>query len=372
MPKASGPLLTQRALSRATLARQLLLERSAATPEELLVRLVGLQAQEATSWYTSFWTRLPAFDAASVSSLLESRAIVRIALMRSTIHLVTADDALRLRPLLQPAVERPMKTREWRKRLSALHRDTLAEQGRALLDRAPLTNVELGRALADRWQGPEPGDIAMGVRVWVPLVQVPPRGLWGQSGGARHAPLESWVGRALDPTMTSEELVTRYLGAFGPATVADAQAWSGLTGLRAVFDRLRPSLLTFSDERGRELFDLPDAPRPAEDTLAPPRFLADYDNVLLGHADRSRFITDELRKRLMSEIGMYSWGSLLVDGRVAGLWRIEREGDDARLRIRTVVPVSKSSLREVSAEGMRLFAFWAPEARTTDIDITAV
>jgi hypothetical protein len=201
---------------------------------------------------------------------------------------------------------------------------------------------------------------------------VPPRGVWGQNGAARHATLESWLGRPLEPDYPVDELVLRYLGAFGPATPADAQAWSGLSGLREVFERLRPELITVRNEAGRELFDLPDAPRPPGDTPAPPRFLYDYDNMLLGHADRSRFISDELRRRLLETIGAYAYGSLLVDGFGAGLWRIERDDEAAVLRIRLAMRISKTERVKVAEEGERLLAFWAKDASHRDVHFSDI
>lgn len=357
----SDRVLTLRELNRATLARQLLLERVSMPATALLEHLVGLQAQEANSWYGGFWSRLEAFDPGEVSALLEERAIVRIALMRSTIHLVTTEDALRLRPLLQPAVAKPL-TGHWRRHLAELHAEEVASAAReAFAEHGPLTNAELGALLQGRWDGPDASDVAMGARVWVPLAQVPPRGLWGRSGAARHLPLESWAGRPLGPALPAEELVLRYLAAFGPATPADAQAWSGLTRLRAVFERLRPQLAVFRDEAGRELFDLPDAPRPGPDVPAPPRFLYDYDNLMLGHADRTRFGSSELRAEVLRRAGMYAYGSLLVNGFLGGLWRIERGRGTATLVVRLAQPLDAAGRDAVTREGAALLRFWAPE-----------
>lgn len=243
----SARVLSQRELGRATLARQLLLERATMQPSALLEHLVGLQAQEAASWYTGFWSRLDGFDPLEVSRPLEDREIVRIALMRSTIHLVTTTDALRLRPLLQPAVARPMSGRG-RTELLARGLDEIAAAGRGLLDAEPLTNARLGAALAGKWPAEERSNLVMAVRVAVPLVQVTPRGMWGRKGAAKHAPLESWIGRPLEPDYPLDTLVRRYLAAFGPATPADASAWSGLSGMRDVFECMRPELFTFRAE----------------------------------------------------------------------------------------------------------------------------
>lgn len=362
--------LSQLELNRATLARQMLLERSSATPAEMLEHLIGVQSQDPLPTYIGFWTRLAGFDPDEVARQIEGRRFVRTALMRSTIHLVTAEDALHLRPLLQPAVARPMAGRGSRAALRERGYDDILAEGRRLLDEQPMTNLELGRLLAERWPEFSPADLAMAVRVGVPLAQIPPRGMWGRSGAARHVPLESWLRQPLHTDYPAEELVLRYLGAFGPASVADAQAWSGLTRLAEVFERLRPRLETFESKNGRELFDLPDAPRPSADTPAPPRFLPVYDNVLLGHADRSRFISDELRTRTTNEVGMYAYGSLLVDGRVAGITRVERSADRTALVVRLFGRLSKQQRAEVAGEAEALLVFWAPDATRRDVLFT--
>lgn len=351
--------LTRAELNRATLARQFLLERADLPVASVLEHLTGLQAQTTDTWYTGLWSRLMGFDPIEVSAMLERRELVRIALMRSTIHLVTAGDALRLRPVLQPAVERPMGGRE-RAALRTRGYDDVAEAGRRLLATEPLTNAELGARLALRWPDEAPENLVMAVRVGVPLVQVTPRGRWGRAGAAKHAPLESWLGRPLEPGATIEQLVCRYLSAFGPATPADMQTWSGLTRLAPVFERLRPELAIFHDADGRELFDLPDAPRPDGAQPAPARYLYDFDNLLLSHADRSRFLSDDRRAWMLSVTQRFSYGSLLVDGTVAGVWRIERGRSRSVLTIKLADDVAAADRREVTEEGERLLALWRP------------
>lgn len=360
--------VAQRELNRATLARQLLLERSALSVPEALERLVGLQAQTANSWYTGLWSRLGPFEPTDVSRLIEERRIVRVALMRSTIHLVTAEDALTLRPTLQAAVERPM-TGSGRRRLAEMGTEEIIAEGRRLLEERPMTNLELGRLLAARWPEHEPADLVMAVRVGVPLVQVPPRGLWGRSGAAAHTPLQQWLGSDAGsaPPASAEQLVRRYLHAFGPATPADAQTWSGLTRLAEVFERLRPELVTFRDPSGRECFDVPDAPRPGADVPAPVRLLYDFDNLLLSHADRSRFLTDERRRWMLSVTQRFSYGSLLVDGFVAGVWRLERARATAAVVIRLAEKLASQHQEQVAEEASSLLALWAPDTPGHDV-----
>ena len=362
-------LLTTRALNRALLARQMLLRREAVPAGAALERLVGMQAQSPLSPYTGLWTRLEGFDPGELARLVTERRAVRIALMRSTIHLVTARDALALRPVVQPVIARGVRG-GYGRLLAGLDEAELAVAGRALLEERPRTFVDLGALLGARWPDRDPRALATAVRSLVPLVQVPPRGVWGAGGPAAHTSAEAWLGRPLDGATSADDLVLRYLAAFGPATVADAQAWSGLTRLRPVVERLRPRLRTFRDERGRELLDLPDAPRPDADTPAPARFLPEFDNVLLSFDDRSRIVADAHRPRLFGTNGVIP-GTVLVDGFVRATWRIARERGAATL---VVAPFARLAAREraaVAEEGERLLAFAAAEAAGREVRVVA-
>ena len=365
------PILSQRALNRATLARQLLLSRRNLGVTDALEHLVGMQAQLPNAPYVGLWSRLEGFQPESLGALIADRQVVRISLMRATIHLVTARDALRLRPVLQPALERDVypNSTYGGSRLAGLDMDALLAAGRELVADAPLTNAQLRDALAPRWPDRDPAALAYAVRGLLPMVHVPPRGIWQRSGPIALTTVEAWLGRPVDPTRDPDTLILRYLAAFGPSTVADAQGWSRLTGLREVFERLRASLMTFADERGRELFDLPDAPRPDPDTPAPPRFLPEYDNVLLAHADRTRFVEDDLRRQISGE-GLVV-GSVLVDGRAGATWTTSRAGDQAILSVRPVVPLSDADRAGVVAEGSRLLDFLASSAERRRIEFVA-
>ena len=359
------PVLNRRALNRATLDRQLLLRRWDMPALKAVEHLVGLQAQTPHTWYVGLWTRLVDCRPEGVADLLTSRQVVRIALMRSTIHLVTADDALALRPLVQPVIERSMNG-NFGKHLTGLDRDELVAAGREVVDEKPRVFSELGRVLAQRWPGRDEASLAQAIRAWVPLVQVPPRGVWGASGLAAHASAETWLGQQLRRGYSVDEMVLRYLAAFGPASVRDMQTWSGLTKLGEVAERLRPRLLTFRDERGAELFDLPDAPRPDADTPAPARFLYDYDNILLSHADRTRVITAGYHEQNFDVQGPMP-RLVLIDGFTAGTWTMTTQRSVATLTIHPFKKLSKKDKGALTAEGAGLLAFVAAKARAHDI-----
>jgi hypothetical protein len=359
-------VLTQRALNRATLARQLLLERSPMSAAAAVEHLGGLQAQTATSWYAGLWTRLKDFDPQHVVDLMLDHKLVRVGLMRSTIHLVTDRDCLFMRPLVQPVNER-MYAANWAKRLPGVDIAEVVGAGREVLQsEGPLTFAALGKRLAERWPDRDGEAMAIAVRVYETLIQTPPRGLWGHSGLARHTTAAQWLGRPLDPDPSVETLMLRYLAAFGPASAADAGTWSGLTRLREVFDRLRPQLRTFEDEAGRELFDLPGAPRPDPETPAPVRFVYDYDNLLLSHSDRSR-VMDPVRRKLLWPGGNIVKGGVLVDGFVEAAWRVQTEGKEAVLDITFAgKPLKKA---EVEREGRALLEFLTPRATSRRVSI---
>ncbi|WP_063752685.1 winged helix DNA-binding domain-containing protein [Streptomyces sp. NRRL S-350] len=350
---ATGPVLGRRALGRALLARQHLLARTRRTPAELVHHLVGLQAQAAPQPpYLGLLARLDGFTPEPLSTLIEQRAVVRTALHRGTLHLVTADDCLALRPLLQPVLDHGLRT-AFGTRLAGLDLDALAAEARDLVEAEPRTFRQLGALLAATRPDRHPAALAQAARSRLPLVQVPPRGLWGRGGPAAHTTAEAWLGRPLDPAPSPDDLTLRYLAAFGPATVADLQKWSGLSRLGPVLKRLAPRLLAFRDEQGRLLYDLPDAPRPDGDTPAPVRLVAPFDNLLLSHADRSRVLPEEYRGRVMTPNGLVA-GTLLVDGLVAGTWRLT---DDQDVVVRPFAPLRRADRQAAEAEAERVAAF---------------
>lgn len=355
---------SDRDLNRALLARQLLLRREQRAPLDVIEHLVGLQAQEPLDPYTALWTRIEGFRPETLADRLIDRSVVRISLQRSTIHLVTAADALALRPPLQVVHERALKG-TFGRRLDGVDLDRVTQTGRALVDERPRTFAEIGSVLAEE-HGDDPLALSMAVRTRLALVQTPPRGVWGKGGRALHTSVETWLGRSPGPPIALEDLVLRYLAAFGPASVKDAQVWCGLTRLSEVFERLRPRLETFRDERGAELFDLPDAPRPDPDTPAPPRFLPQFDNVLLSHADRSRIAPAAgVGERIYRQHG--HWSPLLLDGRLRGTWKLTRERRAATLAIELGDTPSKAEREALEAEAERLLEFAAGDAERREL-----
>ncbi|MGI5232691.1 winged helix DNA-binding domain-containing protein [Actinoallomurus sp. CA-142502] len=348
-------ILDARTLGRATLARQLLLDRADVPVLDAVARLGGLQAQEPQEPFAGLWSRLRAFDPVVLSDLLIRRRLVRTHLMRRTVHLVTSEDALAWRAR-HDAMLRQRVLGNHRRELDGVDLDELAAAGRAVMaDGEPRSMAELVRELAGRWPAPAPR--ALGetlVAALVPVAQAPPRGLWRTRAGVRNVLLSSWLGREIDPPApdgsdpVGQALVRRYLAAFGPATSADLRAWCGLAGLPAAVTALREELVTFRDARGRELFDLPDAPRPDAGTPAPVRFLPAFDNAILGYHDRGRIIDDAYR-------GLSVAGErvVLVDGRVAATWRV----DAGTVAVTPLRRLSGADRAAVTVEGRELAGF---------------
>lgn len=347
-------VLDRRELNRSFLARQLLLRRERISVPDALEHLVGMQAQSPAAPYLGLRARLHDFDPLSLSELIDGRKAVRIALMRSTIHLVTARDCLRLRPLMQPAVESALTN--YRKEIAGLDRERLLAVAARSLEHEPKTAIELERELATRWRKRDPHALAMAVRCLLPLVQVPPRGLWKRSGPAAHTTAGSWLGRPLSKSSRPGDVLVRYLRAFGPASAKDFQTWSGLSGVKEIIERRRSKLRTFRDENGTELFDVEDAPFPDPETPVGPIFLPEYDNALLSHADRSRIIASEYRNRIFTK------GALVVDGFAVGRWWIAaRPKGRSDLVIETFEPIAKRHRSAVTEEAEHILGWWAGE-----------
>ncbi|WP_394428188.1 winged helix DNA-binding domain-containing protein [Streptomyces sp. SGAir0957] len=349
-------VLDSRALNRATLARQHLLTRADTSVAGAVTHLCGLQAQEPQEPFVGLWSRVAGFEPGHLDDALTGRTVVRTHLMRRTVHLMSAQDALAWRAR-HDAMLRQRVLGTYRRELAGVDLDEAAAAGRAVMaDRQPRTMSELVQAVRDRW--PDPPRRALGellVAALVPMAQLPPRGLWQRTAGVRNLPLATWLGREIDPLPdddgtdpVGQHLVRRYLAAYGPATSADLRAWCGLAGLPAAVKAVRDELVTFRDEHGRTLLDLPDAPRPDPDTPVPVRFLPAFDNAVLGYRDRSRIIDD-------AHLGLSVAGQrvVLVDGRVAATWTVR----DRRPQVSPLRPFTPIEREAVDAEAQELATF---------------
>ena len=338
----------------------MLLRRERVSAADAIERLVGIQAQNPLDPYTALWSRIEGFEPDELSRLISERRAVRaVMMMRTTIHLLTDRDALRIRPLLQPVIDRAWRYVPFSRNLAGLDIGEVVADGRALLAEGPQVMGQLGKRLQERWPDRDAVSLGYAVRYLVPLVQVPPRGLWGRRGVAACEEMERWLGRPMDPKPSLDEFVLRYLAAFGPATAKDVQVWSWLTGIRGVLERLRPRLRTFRDESGRELFDVPDGALPDPETPAPVRFLAEFDNIVLSHADRTRVID-----RTYAE-GQWLRGSILVDEFVRGTWRVDTRRGAAVMQLRIADDIT--ARHEVEGEAHRLMGFLAADADTREV-----
>ena len=373
---SAAPVLSRRALNRALLERQLLLRRADMPAEDAIEHLIALQAQEPFDPYTALWSRLEGFRAEELAQLLLDRRAVRAnAMMRTTIHLLTARDWLALRPVLQIVQERGFTTGSpFGRQLKGLDIDEVVAAGRELLDEKPRTNSVIGKLLKERWPDRDATSLGYAVRYLLPLVQIPPRGIWGKGGLPVLATAETWLGRSVGTDTSPDAMILRYLAAYGPASVMDIQAWCWLTRLGVVVDRLRPRLRTFRDERGRELFDVPDGALPDPDTVAPVRFLPTFDNILLSHKDRGRVLgdRDEWSVGPNQFDDAFRGGSVLVDGFIRAGWRVERQkgaSGRATLVVVPVVALTRPDEMAVADEAERLLAFLAADAGDRDVRV---
>ncbi len=363
-----GSVLSARQLNRALLERQLLLERGAAASIEVIEHLVGMQSQAPRSCYVGLWSRIVDFDPLELERLLVDRRVVRLALQRSTIHLVSAVDCMELRPLLQPVMQQPNQHTKVMD-AAGVDFDELADLGRKLVDAEPRTSSELGELLRERWPAVDGPSLVMGVRAALALVQVPPRGMWTDGGATTLTTAEQWLRRKQHAKPSIDRLVLRYLAAFGPASVQDLQKWSGLKRMKPVVQALAEQLVTFRSEAGVELFDLPDAPLPPAETPAPARLLAEFDNVILSHADRSRILHPDHKSLITMSNGLKP--AFLVDGFVAGTWKRTASAKLAVIELTPFQRLPKAARTELEAEARDLLAMTDPQSASHEVRIAA-
>ena len=343
-----------RELNRALLARQLLLERSALSLPRAVEQLAGLQAQYAPSAYIRLWTSLQRFELGDLTRALERKRVVQGTLMRSTIHIVSPRDFWRF-----AAGAGPSRQDHWLKTWGKEHRDVdlnaIAEQLRGELGGRTWQRKELDALLREHgstvWSG-----------AWVELVRVPPSGTWER----RRADLFRLASEWIPPIEVTEEeglehLLRSYLRGFGPARLNDAASWAGVpvTKLKPTAERLR--LRTFRDEEGKLLVDLPRAPLPG-DVPAPVRFLPTWDATLLVHARRTQIVPEEYRPLIFTTKNPQSVSTVLVDGSVAGTWRVGRTATKATLVVAPFERLPPGAKKEVVAEAERLVRFHEPGA----------
>jgi hypothetical protein len=359
----SGRVLTTRELNRALLARQFLLAREPVAAKHVIEHLAGMQAQVPRDPYIALWTRIDGFDPCELERLIAGRKAVRIVVMRGTIHLLTARDCLEFRPLMRPMLAKHAE--KMFETVDGVAREELIAAVRDIVDARPMTYVELSRELEGRWPGVDGRVLALCARGLLPLVQVTPRGLWTSSGPSAHTTAEAWIGKPLRAKPDPVRFVERYLRAFGPAAFEDVTAWSRLPGLRPALEELRPKLRTFRDENGRKLFDVADGPLPDPDTPAPVRFFPEYDNVFLGHRDRSRVNVRNYFDMDFPKGGSFK-GSFTVDGFLAGFWRIVTSKGASSLELFPTGRLTKAARDELGDEGAGLLRFCVPDT-THDI-----
>lgn len=362
MSRVAGDVLTLRELNRATLARQLLLARGRLTPIRAVERVLGLQAQVARPPFVGLWSRIERVDRGAVVTDFLERRLVRATTMRATLHVVSPADYLRFRGPLQPALDRAIGV--LKTRAHGLNFDRLVQRGRAFFSKPQTFD-----AFRDHLLSLDPkGDVramAYLVRTRLPLVQVPTNSTWGFPAQPEFVAADAWLEKGPAESHAPDALVMRYLEAFGPATVADIQAWSGLQGLKPVIEALRPKLRTFKGEGRAELFDVPDGARPPADMPAPVRFLPEWDNAIVARSD-ARLLAKEHRSAVFRP-GLRVLATLLVDGHVAGIWKTDRKRSGASLQVDLFAPVAKPLRAEIEEEGTALLRFVEPEAPRVDV-----
>ena len=341
--------MNRRELNRATLARQGLLARERWSAVDAIERLLGMQAQEPRPPFIGLWSRIDGFEADELRAALRERQVVRATLMRATLHLMSAADYSAFRTALQPALDASMKS-ILKARGEGIVVDDVVSAGEKLLKEGPLTFNEIRDSL--RREFPDVDHRALGyvVRTGIPLAMVATDAVWGYPHDSQFELAQP------DATDAVEELVRRYLAAYGPATPQDMQIWSGLKGLRYVFAGLEDEL----DVLDRGLYDVPNAPRPDPETPAPVRFLPAFDNMLLAYKDRTRIIDEEHRPKVVTK-NLRIHPTFLVDGFAAGMWSVKATKKKATLTLEPFAILPKKAQKELRDEGEALLRFAEPE-----------
>jgi hypothetical protein len=356
-------ILSLREINRATLARQLLLDRATLPPTTAVERLVGMQAQLASAPYVGLWTRLKDFQRSDLASAIENREIIKATMMRATLHLVSAADYLHFRTALNPVLEGAAESIA--KNRTPIDKERVLKVAHDFIAKKPRTFAEISTMLSAEMPDSDVGAMRYTVRTHIPMVQVPITTGWSYPGTPAFTLADAWLGRPISTEDHTRELVLRYLAAFGPATIADVQTWSflKLADLKVIFELLRPELVVYRDEKKKELFDVKDAPVPNADIPAPIRFLPEFDNLLLSHKVRTRDVADEHRKHVYLP-ALRVAATILVDGFVGGVWIIEKAKGAAALLIEPLVTLTQTQREEISVEAEQLVRFVEADAKT--------
>ncbi len=360
---AKPQTLDTRTLNRTLLARQWLLERRDSPIVEAVDWLNGLQAQEARPPFIALWSRLKAFRREALLDALADRSVVKATFTRGTLHLVSAGDYCAFRSTHALMLEAAMRP-EMSEITKVVSIADVVAAGRAALEAGPLAFADLQTMLAEQWPGLNGRHLAYAVRLNLPLVATPHDGPWGGKAGGTFALADHWLGRAPDPKADVAGLVRRYLDAFGPATVADIQTFTAMKSLKAVVDGME--LATYRNEAGKTLYDVKDGPVADGGMSAPARFVADFDGIMLGHADRARVIDEEDRKRLWNQ-NLRVPAVFLVDGFAAGSWSLTASKTRAVLTATPFGTLTRAAKTALAAEGEALLRFAAPEAKAVEV-----
>jgi len=350
------------------LDRQLLIQRANISLSEATERVIGWQSQIPNPPYIGLWTRLESFQRDDLTNAMQNRQIVRCAMFRSTLHLITQADHHRFHRVIEPALVKGLRSFHGRN-IEGLNILPLVDVIKPFLSQSPRSMGEIGKFLQTIEPDREPEALNYAIRTYLPLVQVPPAGTWGVGSKATYVMAENWIGR--DKSADVGALFLRYLAGYGPASVMDFQTWAGMTKLAPEIEKIKPQLRLFVDENGVALYDLPDMPQTDVDAPLPVKFIPEYDNVLIGHADRTRILPEEHRKKVFLSAGRVS-STILVDGFVAGVWKIEITKRTATLQITPFITLTDNQREALISEGELLIRFVADTAEQMSVEFSQV